>query len=148
MKILHISDTHIHNLAYHSEYDAIFKQLELEISIIQPDIIVHTGDIVHQKVVLSPEAVDLTYDFLRILHDTGRSRPVYILLGNHDGLVNNRRRKDAISPVVDMMKEQGRNITILDHNADKNGHYYTRVADKEVVFGVFSAFTDYKNWLS
>jgi DNA repair exonuclease SbcCD nuclease subunit len=59
------------------------------------------GDIVHSKVELSPEMIQLTFDFLRRIADLF---PTILIPGNHDCSLNNSSRLDALSPIVDNLK--------------------------------------------
>lgn len=97
MKIIHISDTHIRNLKYHDVYKDVFAKLYKKVSSLKPDLIVHTGDLAHTKCHLSPEYFLLAKSFLENLADITET---LVIPGNHDGLVNNPNRLDAIEPIV------------------------------------------------
>ena len=148
MKIVHITDTHIHNLKYHTEYKELFIQLRKELERVKPDYIIHTGDIVHQKLVMSPELIELTREFLEVLRDQCL---VLILLGNHDGLINNASRPSAIKPIVDLINrrsDQEKVIIVLDQCGEKNPSFGGNgvLNEKTVSFGVFSSFVDPSEW--
>lgn len=98
MKFCHIADTHIRNLRYHKEYRAVFDQLYQAIKQENVDYIIHCGDIAHTKTQISPEFVDMCYDFLSSLADIA---PTYVILGNHDGNLKNTGRMDALTPIVE-----------------------------------------------
>jgi DNA repair exonuclease SbcCD nuclease subunit len=60
-------------------------------------IIVITGDILHSKADLSPECIQLTYEFIKSLSSI---MPVIIIAGNHDININNRDRLDSLTPIL------------------------------------------------
>ena len=133
-KIAHISDTHIRNLKYHYEYSLAFKDMYKKLKQMNPDIIVHTGDIAHTKTQLSPEFFQMCSTFL---HNLAEIAPTYIILGNHDGNLKNDTRQDAISPIIEA----------LDH---KNLHLLKNSGEIEPLKGltlnVLSVF-DRENWV-
>tara|TARA_R110000824_G_C15227084_1_gene678102 strand:+ start:446 stop:3583 length:3138 start_codon:yes stop_codon:yes gene_type:complete len=133
-KIAHISDTHIRNLKYHDDYRQVFKQLYTKLKKDQPDFIVHCGDLAHTKTQLSPEYFTLASEFLDNL---GNIAPLIIILGNHDGNLKNESRQDAVTPIVNALKNP--NITLL-----KNSGEHSPV--KGLTFNVLSVF-DRSNWL-
>ena len=101
VKICHIADTHIKLIKQHKEYEIIFDQIYAQIKIEKPDLIIHCGDLFHSKTNLSPEAVQMTMDFLKNLADIS---PTYVIPGNHDLNLSNIKRLDAISPIVDALQ--------------------------------------------
>jgi DNA repair exonuclease SbcCD nuclease subunit len=100
LRVAHISDTHIRNYKYHTEYRAVFDQIYERLRKEKPDCIVHCGDLAHTKTQLSPEYFDLATSFLKNLADIA---PVYIILGNHDGNLKNTSRQDAITPIANAL---------------------------------------------
>ncbi len=96
MKIAHFADTHIRNLWYHEEYDEVFRRIDEYLTKNPVDIIVHAGDVLHNKNVLSPESVMMTSNFLRVLTDHA---PTFVVPGNHDGVVCNVDRKDSVTAI-------------------------------------------------
>jgi DNA repair exonuclease SbcCD nuclease subunit/ABC-type branched-subunit amino acid transport system ATPase component/peptidoglycan hydrolase CwlO-like protein len=113
MKIVHLSDTHIHTLKFHDEQRKVFHNLYEQLRTLEFDAILHTGDVMHDQTRLSPESVELTVEFLQGLRQFGV--PVYILLGNHDGISSNADRLDAISPIVTAISgSDGGPIAICD----------------------------------
>ena len=75
-RIIHISDTHIKLLKQHKEYKTIFNKIYEVLKEEKPDLIVHAGDLFHNKTHLSPEAVQMASDFLKSLADIA---PLYII---------------------------------------------------------------------
>jgi len=98
MKILHIADIHWRGLSRHEEYTASFNNFFDQCREILPDLIYVGGDIVHSKTQgISPELIDrLSWWFTKMAEIC----PVHVILGNHDGLILNKDRQDAISPII------------------------------------------------
>ena len=132
-RIAHISDTHIRNLKYHTEYKHVFKEIYDSLKQEQPDYIVHTGDLAHTKTQLSPEYFDMASQFLKNLADIA---PTIIILGNHDGNLKNGDRQDAITPIVETLQHP--RLTLL-----KNSQEYS--PEDGLTFNVLSVF-DRDNW--
>ncbi len=101
MKILHIADIHWRGLSRHQEYVLAFKDLFRQAEELQPDIIYVGGDIVHSKTQgISPELIQsLCWWF----NGMAKIAPTHIILGNHDGLILNRDRQDAITPIIEAL---------------------------------------------
>jgi DNA repair exonuclease SbcCD ATPase subunit/DNA repair exonuclease SbcCD nuclease subunit len=132
-RIAHISDTHIRNLKYHTEYRHVFNQIYDSLKQEQPDYIVHTGDLAHTKTQLSPEYFEMASNFLKNLSDIA---PTIIILGNHDGNLKNGDRQDAVTPIVDALQHP--NLTLL-----KESQEYS--PEDGLSFNVLSVF-DRNNW--
>ena len=98
MKIAHIADIHWRGLSRHEEYTNSFNKFFDQCKNLDPDIIYVGGDIVHSKTQgISPELIDrLSWWFTSLAEIC----PVHIILGNHDGLILNKDRQDAISPII------------------------------------------------
>ena len=102
--VVHISDIHIRLTKRHEEYREAFEKLYAEISKTPENtVIINTGDTLHSKVDLSPEAVQITSEFF---HKLSELRPTIIIAGNHDCLLTNATRLDSISPIVDNLKHK------------------------------------------
>ena len=101
MKIVHISDIHIKNFKYHKQYNEIFETLYAKIREVKPDIIVNTGDTAHTKLDLSPAYFEMT---TKLFENLAAIAPLHIILGNHDLNLSNKDRQDAVSPIVDALK--------------------------------------------
>jgi len=108
--IYHLSDLHIQLYKRHNEYQVVFDKVvnylkaEKEYMNIPlsnntdiPVIALITGDILHSKSDLSPECVQLTYNFLKAISNV---MPLVIIPGNHDINMNNRERLDALTPII------------------------------------------------
>ena len=101
MKIVHIADIHWRGLSRHEEYKKSFTDFFEQCKKIKPDVIYIGGDIVHNKTQgISPELIDnLSWWFTNM----AEIAPTHIILGNHDGLILNKDRQDAISPIITML---------------------------------------------
>ena len=110
-RIYHISDVHIRTLKRHREYRHVFKNMfdYIDKTKTENSIAVVTGDIVHSKLDMSPELIRMLTDFFR-----GFNIPTIVILGNHDMNLNNLYREDALSPVLDMIKND--NIVFIKDN--------------------------------
>jgi predicted MPP superfamily phosphohydrolase len=97
--IFHISDIHIRTLKRHKEYREVFKHMfdTIERHRTTGSIAVVTGDIVHSKLDMSPELVQMLIEFFN-----GFTLPTIVILGNHDMNLNNMHRIDAISPILNV----------------------------------------------
>lgn len=128
MRIAHLSDTHIRNLKYHSEYKNIFDEIYKILNDEEIDLIVHCGDICHTKTQISPEFVEMCSDFLNNLSDIA---PTYIILGNHDGSCRNPDRQDSISPIVKSLNKS--NLFLMKNSGEK-------IINKDFSLNVLSVF--------
>lgn len=98
LKIAHIADVHWRGLTRHEEYIAVFKDFFEEVKQLNPDIIYVGGDIVHSKTQgISPELIDSLIWWFKSLASIC---PTHVILGNHDGLILNKDRQDAITPII------------------------------------------------
>jgi DNA repair exonuclease SbcCD ATPase subunit len=98
MIISHISDIHWRGLSRHAEYRAVFNKFFEACKERKPDMIVVGGDIVHSKTQgISPEIIEnLNWWFTSLANIA----PTHVILGNHDGLIMNKSRQDAITPIL------------------------------------------------
>jgi len=97
-KFAHFADVHWRGLSRHDEYkrsfSAAFKILREQ----NVDAIFVAGDIVHSKTQgISPELINSLCWWFKSMAEIA---PTYITLGNHDGLILNKDREDAISPII------------------------------------------------
>ena len=116
MKIVHIADVHWRGLTRHEEYKSCFKDMFEKCRDLEPDAIVVAGDIVHSKTQgISPELIDcLNWWFTEL----SRISRVHIILGNHDGLILNSDRQDAISPILNALNLP--NVHLVDTKLETN----------------------------
>ena len=110
-KIFHVSDIHIRTLKRHREYREVFENMQNYIAAnsTKNSIAVVTGDIVHSKLDMSPELVQMLVDFFN-----GFEIPTIVILGNHDMNLNNMHRVDAVSPILDVINNK--NIIFIKDN--------------------------------
>jgi len=110
-KIFHVSDIHIRTLKRHTEYREVFENMFTYINShsTENSIAVVTGDIVHSKLDMSPELVQMLVDFFN-----GFTIPTIVILGNHDMNLNNMHRIDAVSPILDVINNP--NIIFIKDN--------------------------------
>ena len=110
-KIFHISDIHIRTLKRHGEYREVFNNMYKHITdnATTNSIVVCTGDIVHSKLDMSPELIQILVEFF-----DGFTIPTIVILGNHDMNLNNMHRTDAISPIINVIKNP--NIIFIKEN--------------------------------
>ena len=135
MKIVHIADVHWRGLSRHEEYIVAFKDFFDKAAALNPDVIYIGGDIVHSKTQgISPELIQcLCWWFNRM----AQICPVHVILGNHDGLILNKDRQDAITPIINAIDNP--NI----HLFKDTGIYDTGIPGFK--WCVFSCF-DEENW--
>jgi len=108
--IYHISDVHIQLYKRHNEYleqfDKLYNYLKQEkekYNIPQsktneiPLICCVTGDILHSKTDLSPECIQICYQFF---NNISKIMPLVIIPGNHDVNMNNKTRLDSLTPII------------------------------------------------
>ena len=96
-KIIHFSDLHVRLFKDHDLYKQILSDALNQWKEIKPDRIVFTGDLVHSKNQMTPELVDFV---AWILTECSKISKTILIPGNHDFLVNNTNRLDALSPII------------------------------------------------
>ena len=134
-KCVHLSDVHFRGLSRHEEYKESFEDMFKQVRKLKPDVIFVGGDIVHSKTQgISPELIDiLTWWF----NGMAAIAPTHVILGNHDGLISNKHRQDAITPILNAINND--NIFLYKDS----GVYPTGI--KGYNWCVFSCF-DEENW--
>lgn len=100
-KIIHFSDLHIKPYKDHDLFCRILSKAFNEWRDLSPDRIVFTGDLLHLKTQLTPELLRLSS---WVLEECAKISKTILILGNHDALINNLDRLDAITPIVDTIK--------------------------------------------
>ena len=134
-KCIHLSDVHFRGLSRHEEYREYFLDFFEKARNINPDLIFVGGDIVHSKTQgISPELIDILSWWFEEL---AKVAPTHVILGNHDGLISNPHRQDAISPIISALNNS--NL----HLYKDSGTYSTGIPGFN--WGVFSCF-DEENW--
>jgi len=98
-KIAHIADVHWRGLSRHEEYTESFTAFFEKLRQLKPDLIYVGGDIFHSKTQgISPELIDRLVWWFREMGDIA---PTHVILGNHDGIMMNKDRQDAITPIIE-----------------------------------------------
>jgi len=134
MKFAHLSDTHIKLLKEHDSYRIVFNEIYRILKEEKVDAVIHTGDLFHTKIQLTPEAISMATDFLRSLADIA---PLYIIPGNHDTNLKNNSRLDSITPIIDALNHN--NIFYLKDSGEM-------AISKEFTLNAMSLL-DQKNWI-
>ena len=102
-KIVHFSDLHIRLFKDHALYKSILEEAFRQWRDITPDRIVFTGDLVHSKNQMTPELVEF---IAWVLTECSKIAKTVLIPGNHDFLESNMERLDALTPVVDSLKNE------------------------------------------
>lgn len=97
MRVAHLADIHIRLLKRHEEYRQVFENTYKTLSKLNVDRIVLVGDVFHNKVNLSPEAVKLGREFLENLSMISK---LDVIVGNHDCIVNQPHRLNTIRSIL------------------------------------------------
>jgi DNA repair exonuclease SbcCD ATPase subunit len=108
-KFIHLADIHWRGLSRHKEYRLSFEDAFEKIKLEKPDAIFIVGDIVHSKTQgISPELINCLSWWFKEFNNIAKT---YVSLGNHDGLILNKEREDAISPIIKALNLP--NITLI-----------------------------------
>ena len=96
--IIHLADCHIRSTQRHQEYREVFSNLYKDIkNSNETTIVVFAGDLLHQKVEISPESLQLATEFIK---NIANIRPFIIIAGNHDAILTNKNRLDSLTPII------------------------------------------------
>ena len=137
-KVIHCSDIHIKNFLRHEEYaEQLNKFIEKCVKICEPyekdEVrIVIAGDLIDQKNNISPELITFVSTFIRQLEEIAK---VIVIAGNHDLIVSNLSRKDAISSIFETACFD--NAFLLDMELNYQSGY---VIDDNITWGLYSIF--------
>jgi predicted MPP superfamily phosphohydrolase len=107
-KLVHFSDLHVRLFKDHELYRGILIDMFNQFREINPDRIVFTGDLVHSKNQMTPELIEFV---AWTLTECSKIAKTVLIIGNHDYLENNDSRLDALTPVIDSLKND--NIVYL-----------------------------------
>lgn len=142
-KIFCIADVHIPNSEEHRPYSEMLKQAIAEVYKQTKELdrdefrIVVAGDIFHNKIRTSNEAIETFHMMLNYLNAIGKT---YIIAGNHDMLENNLDRLDSISPTFGI-KDVYPDVVYLDKELEyKSGCF----VDDNVTFALYSIFDGFR----
>ena len=136
--IIHISDIHIRNVRRHLEYQEQFKKLYSDIVQYDPTntIVVISGDIAHAKTDMSPE---LVREISSLLTELSKLYFVLVFPGNHDANLNNTSRLDALTPIIDNLRNE-RVVYIKESGLYKMSGLYLNLMS---VFDTSDRYLDY-----
>ena len=148
--IYHISDLHIQLYKRHDEYQAVFEKvytyLKNEKKILNipeatntniPLVAVITGDLLHSKSDLSPECVQLTYNFIKTLSTI---MPIIIIPGNHDINMNNKERLDSLTPIISDLPKANPIYYFLDSGVYQLSNlvfYHASIFDYQIIPSIY-----------
>jgi len=128
MRIAHLSDIHIRFSTRHAEYRQVFERLYEDLKSNKVDRIAITGDVLHNKVSMSPKSFILMSEFFLKLSEIA---PVDIIAGNHDMNMKQESQGDVISPIFELSEILGGKSTyqVTKENASsinlwENSVYY------------------------
>src|SRR5271154_6362675 len=133
--VYHLSDIHIRNIERWEEYAQVFDRTYEKIKSEcknkeKQSLIILTGDIMHNKTEISPNAYKIAYQLFNSLSNI---LPVILIAGNHDCIVSNQDRLDALTPIMDS------GIGLDDiYYLKKTGFYQYH----NIIFGLTDMFTD------
>jgi DNA repair exonuclease SbcCD nuclease subunit len=102
-KLVHFSDLHVKLFKDHDQYRKILENAIEQWKKLKPCRIVFTGDLVHSKNQMTPELIEFV---AWILTECANIAKTIIIPGNHDFLVNNIDRLDALSPIIDSLNNK------------------------------------------
>ena len=102
-RLIHFSDLHIRLFKDHELYRGILERAFNEWRTLKPDRIVFTGDLVHSKNQMTPELVEFV---AWTLNECSKIAKTVLIIGNHDFLENNSSRLDALTPIIDSLKNE------------------------------------------
>ena len=102
-KIVHFSDLHIRLFKDHDLYRSILETAIEQWRELEPDRIIFTGDLVHSKNQMTPELIEIV---AWILTECSFIAKTVIIPGNHDFLVNNTERLDALTPIINSLRNE------------------------------------------
>jgi len=96
-KLVHFSDLHIRLFKDHELYRGILNDMLEQFREIKPCRIVFTGDLLHSKNQLTPEAIEMSS---WVLTECSKISKIILIPGNHDANLKNDERLDSITPIV------------------------------------------------
>lgn len=100
-RLVHFSDLHVRLFKDHTLYKSIIQKGLDEWRVIAPDRIVFTGDLVHSKNQMTPELVEFV---AWVLTECASIAKTIVIIGNHDFIESNSTRLDALTPIIDSLK--------------------------------------------
>lgn len=139
--VIQIADIHIRTYQRLDEYTILLDRFINQCK----DIVSHyskeeirvivCGDIGHSKNNISNEYIVFTSQFIRKLEEIGT---VIVIAGNHDLIVNNQTRKDAITGIFETA--QFSNTRFLDYELEFSSGC---IVDDNLTYAIYSIYNDY-----
>ncbi len=102
-KLVHFSDLHIRLFKDHDLYRGVLTDMLFKFKELNPDRIVFTGDLVHSKNQMTPELIEFV---AWVLSECSKIAKTIVIIGNHDFLENNMSRLDALTPIIESLKNE------------------------------------------
>lgn len=139
--IIHCSDIHIRAKMRFDEYAEQLSKFierckEIASNYNPGEVrILISGDLLHQKNMLTPELIVFASSFIRQLEQIA---PVVVIAGNHDLIVDNTDKKDALTSLFETA--QFRNTRFLDLETEFNSG---TLFDDNVTWVLYSIYQDY-----
>lgn len=139
--IIHTADLHIRNIQRLEEYSVQLTNFidscrNITHSFDKNEVrIVIVGDLFHSKNNITAELYSITSAFIRQLEEIGK---VIVIAGNHDLIVNNTTRKDALTGLFETAAFS--NTYFLDYALDYQSGY---VVDDNITWAVYSIYDNY-----
>lgn len=99
-KLIHFSDLHIRLFKDHDLYRSILEDALNQWRELGPDRIVFTGDLVHSKNQMTPELIEMVS---WLLLECSKIAKTIIIPGNHDAIIGNLDRLDALTPIINSL---------------------------------------------
>lgn len=108
-KLIHVSDIHMRLLKRHDEYKIIFRDFFSYLEENDGAPVFCVGDVLHSKVELTAELIDLCHYFIDKVSDL---TDLFILPGNHDVLLTNSQRAEPLEKIIKIINK--RNVWYLN----------------------------------
>lgn len=104
LRIAHTADWHIRPRDRHDEYERVFENLKSDLLERKVDMMFVAGDVFHSKLSgISPEYIR----FLpKVLKSLAESCEIHLMLGNHDCNLASSSKLDAVSPIIELMRDE------------------------------------------
>lgn len=148
IKIAHLADVHVRPHKYMDEINFTFSKFLESIRRKDVDLAVICGDFFHSKLTVSSEYFQTSFNFFKELSSICR---VVFIPGNHDSVLSNQSRLDAVSPVIDAVNESSNSSSRLIWNLPKSDSL--SVVDEvglnncpDIVFYHFSIYDQKEKW--
>ena len=139
--VIHIADIHIRLNQRMEEYVSVFDKLvehcnEIASKYEKDEMrILISGDLLHSKNQISPNLITMTSFFLRKLEEIAK---VIVIAGNHDLIVENKEKTDAITAIFNTANFE--NSIFLD---EELGYSSGCAIDNNLVWCLYSIYEDF-----